>query len=179
MPEEKKKFSVLGIMVNATTYAQAIAQIMQMAETRQPLSGTALAVHGLMTGVLDAQFRFRLNQFELITPDGQPGRWALRLLYGVRLPNRICGPTLMLHLSETAAQRGIGIYLYGSEAATLALLHAKLKTMFPELRVCGGEPSKFRSLNEAEFVEVAERIKASGAQLVFVGLGCPRQEIWA
>ncbi len=176
MPDER--FSILGIRVSATTYERAVAQIIAAAESGARLSVTALAVHGLMTGVLDPQFRFRLNQFDLVTPDGQPVRWALRFLHGVRLPDRVYGPSLTLRLCEVAAQRGIGVYFYGSEANTLEALQTKLQARFPALRICA-EPSRFRRLTALEQEQLAERIDASGARIVFVGLGCPRQEIWA
>ncbi|NJM73680.1 MAG: WecB/TagA/CpsF family glycosyltransferase, partial [Scytonema sp. RU_4_4] len=76
-------------------------------------------------------------------------------------------------------ERGLSIYLYGSKAETLSRFCTNLMHSFPDLKIVGMEPSKFRRLKAHECIELAERIKASGANAVFLGLGCPRQEVWA
>jgi exopolysaccharide biosynthesis WecB/TagA/CpsF family protein len=94
------------------------------------------------------------------------------------LTDRVYGPTLTLKVVEQAAAEGLPIYLYGSTEPTLARLVPALEEMFPALKIAGVEASKFRSSHEGEPAEIAERIKASGARIVLVGLGCPRQEIF-
>ena len=84
----------------------------------------------------------------------------------------------MLELCNQAQNRSIPIYLYGSSASVIANLHTNLKSIFPQLEICGKEPSKFRRLSEAEQNDIVNKIKSSGARLVFVGLGCPKQEVW-
>ncbi|HEX6249801.1 MAG TPA: WecB/TagA/CpsF family glycosyltransferase, partial [Gemmatimonadaceae bacterium] len=110
---------------------------------------------------------------------GQPVRWALRWLHGVALADRVRGPTLMLQVCEACAREGIPVLLYGSRAVTLDRLAANLKTRFPTLVIAGRMPSAFRELSEDEQLAIAGAIRASGAGLTFVGLGCPRQEVWA
>ncbi|MFN0124950.1 MAG: WecB/TagA/CpsF family glycosyltransferase [Blastocatellia bacterium] len=132
-----------------------------------------------MTGVLDEAHRHRLNQLDLVVPDGQPVRWALNLLHRAGLQDRVYGPNLMLKVCERAAAAGLPIYLYGSKAETLAQLSANLCAQFPSLIVAGTQPSRSRQLTVAEKLEVAAQIKASGAAITFVGLGCPRQEVFA
>ncbi len=132
-----------------------------------------------MTGVQDSDQRYRLNQFDLVTADGQPVRWALRLLHGVNLPERVYGPTLMQRLCAEAAREGFPIFLYGSRQAVLERLAANLKAQHPSLIIAGMEPSKFRTVSVAEKREIARRIRDSGAMITFAGLGCPRQEIFA
>ncbi|MCC6617011.1 MAG: WecB/TagA/CpsF family glycosyltransferase [Anaerolineae bacterium] len=173
------KHSVLGILVSATNYDDATARIASAAGAGQPMAVTALAVHGVMTGVFDDQQRYRLNHFDLVTPDGQPVRWALRLLHGVNLPDRVYGPNLTLHVLKAAEESGYGVYFYGSRPEVLTELQKNAKERFPQLKIVGTEPSRFRRLTPDERDEVIERIQASGAQIVFVGLGCPRQETWA
>ena len=73
---DRGKFSVLGIDVNAIDYEAAVAKIIDAGTNRRSMSVTALAVHGVMTGVSDRAHKFRLNQFDLVCPDGQPVRWA-------------------------------------------------------------------------------------------------------
>jgi len=172
------KRSVLGVLVDVVDYEAATAQIMDAARERRPYAVTALAVHGVMTGVQDPPHNARLNSFDLVTPDGQPVRGALNLLYQAGLTDRVYGPTLTLKVIEQAAAEGLPIYLYGSTQPTLDRLVPALEQMFPALKIAGVETSKFRGSHPGEAAEIAERIKASGARLVFVGLGCPRQEVF-
>lgn len=170
---------VLGVGIDAVDYDTSVARILAAARASQPLGVSALAVHGVMTGALDAEHRARLNALELVVPDGQPVRWALRWLHGVALADRVRGPTLMLRVCEACAREGSPVLLYGSRASTLDRLAANLKRRFPGLEIAGTIPSAFRELNEDEQLSIAEAIRASGARLTFVGLGCPRQEVWA
>jgi exopolysaccharide biosynthesis WecB/TagA/CpsF family protein len=132
-----------------------------------------------MTGVDDPEHRYRLNHLDLVTPDGQPVRWALNLLHGARLADRVYGPTLTLTVLERCAAEGLPVYLYGSTEPTLARLVPALERMFPALKLAGVEASKFRAAQPGEPAEIAERIRSSGARVVLVGLGCPRQEVFA
>lgn len=176
MPITKR--NVLGVLVDAVDYDGAVERIVQAAEEGRPLSVSALAVHGVMTGVLDSSHRYRLNHLDLIVPDGQPVRYALNWLHGTGLRDRVSGPMLMLQLCEVAADRGIPIFMYGSRPEVLASLQARLCERYPSLIVAGTEPSKFRPLSVAEKAETVARIRGSGARMIFVGLGCPRQEVW-
>ncbi|MEV0154111.1 WecB/TagA/CpsF family glycosyltransferase [Micromonospora sp. NPDC050686] len=173
------KRNVLGVLVDATDYATATEQVVAAARDRRPLALTALAVHGVMTGVLDPAHNARLNSFDVVTPDGQPVRWALNLLHHAGLTDRVYGPTLTLHVLRRFAEEGLPVYLYGSTEETLARLIPALEQMFPALKIAGVEPSKFRGVRPGEDAEIAERIRTSGARLVLVGLGCPRQEVFA
>ena len=172
------KRSVLGVLVDVVDYEAATAQIMDAARERRPYAVTALAVHGVMTGVQDPPHNARLNSFDLVTPDGQPVRGALNLLYHAELADRVYGPTLTLKVVEQAAAEGLPIYLYGSTQPTLDRLVPALEGMFPALKIAGVEASKFRGSHPGEPAEIAERIKSSGARIVLVGLGCPRQEVF-
>lgn len=169
---------VLGVRISAVDYEYATDEIIKAARERTPLSVAALAVHGVMTGFGDRVHRRRLNGIDLIVPDGQPVRWALNWVHRLGLADRVRGPELTLEVMEAAAREGLPVYFYGSTQDTLNRLLKNLERTFPGLVVAGAEPSKFRKLSQAEKSEVVERIKQSGARLVFVGLGCPRQEVW-
>ena len=140
---------------------------------------TALAVHGVMTGVFDREHRYRLNDFDLVVPGGQPVRWALNWLHRAGLADRVYGPDLMLKTCQQAAENSLPIFLFGGTRELLGALQASLIKHFPDLQIAGSEPSRFRRLTESERDEVSDRIKSSGAKITFVGLGCPRQEVWA
>ncbi len=173
------RHSVLGITIDAVDYEAAVERIVTAAAAGQPLAATALAVHGVMTGVDDPEQRWRLNHLDLVCPDGQPVRWALRLLHGASLPDRVYGPNLTLAVCARAADEGLPIFLYGSEPAVLDRLSRNLVAAYPALQIAGVAPSRFRTLTPEEKPEVVARIKDSGARLAFVGLGCPRQEVFA
>ena len=172
------KRDILGVGVNVIDYEGAVEAVMTAARERKRLGVSALAVHGVMTGALDPAQRYRLNRLDLATPDGQPVRWALALLHRERLPDRVYGPRLTELVCERAEALGLSIYLYGSTPATLDRWIGNLSRSLPRLAIAGAEPSKFRQLSETEDRELDERIRASGADIVFVGLGCPRQEVF-
>ncbi|WP_344167746.1 WecB/TagA/CpsF family glycosyltransferase [Pilimelia columellifera] len=173
------KRNVLGVLVDIVDYDAAAGRIIAAARDRRPFAMTALAVHGVMTGVLDPAHNARLNSFDLVTPDGQPVRWALNLLHDAGLADRVYGPELTLRVLARCADEGLPVYLYGSTDQTLARLVPSLEHMFPALKLAGVEASKFRDVAPGEDAAIASRISASGARLVLVGLGCPRQEIFA
>jgi N-acetylglucosaminyldiphosphoundecaprenol N-acetyl-beta-D-mannosaminyltransferase len=173
------KRNVLGVLVDAVDYPAALLRVLDAAHDRRPYGVSALAVHGVMIGVRDDVHRHRLNALDLVTPDGQPVRWALNWLHGTKLTDRVYGPELTRRLYESAAAESLPVYFYGSTPAVLCALRSNLRHQFPTLAVAGAEPSRFRRLTITELDEVAERIRASGARMTFVGLGCPRQEVFA
>lgn len=172
------KRNVLGILLDAVDYEAAVAQIIEAAKVPRPFGVTALAVHGVMTGVLDPYHRTRLNRLDLVTPDGQPVRWALDWLYHTRLPDRVYGPSLMLKVCSAAAREGLPIFLFGSRGEVLDRLAKNLRARTPGLIIAGKKPSAFRRITPEERDVLASEIRKSGARIVMVGLGCPRQEIF-
>src|SRR6266511_3186558 len=156
------KRNVLGVLVDAVDYEAATGKVLAAAREHRPLALTALAVHGVMTGVQDKAHGARLNAFDVVTPDGQPVRWALNLLHGASLADRVYGPTLTLRVLSVCADEALPVYLYGSTQDTLDRLVPALTARFPALKVAGAEPSKFRSALPGEPAEIAARIKESG-----------------
>ena len=176
---DRGKRNVVGVNVNVIDYEGALSRILDAAKNRQPLAVTATAVHGLMEAATDDEHRYRLNQLELVVPDGQPVRWALNLLHRADLTDRVYGPDLMLKTCEMAADNNLGVYLFGGTDELLAKLSALLLEQFPTLDIVRARASRFRTIDEAEKQELVDDIVASGASIVCVGLGCPRQEVWA
>ena len=176
---DRGKRSVLGVDVSVIDYEAAVERVVRAAQEKKPFAVTAQPVHGIMIGARDAEHRYRLNHFDLLTPDGQPVRWALNLLHAVGLSERVYGPTLMLALCRRLESAGLPIYLLGSRQETLELLAKNLGRRFPSLKIAGSQPGRFKVLSSSEREEIVRTIRASGAAVVFVGLGCPRQEVWA
>ena len=138
------KRNLLGVLIDVVDYEAAVEQVIEAAMVGRPLGLSALAVHGVMTGVLDRAQRCRLNRLELVVPDGQPVRWALNLLHNAKLRDRVYGPELTLRVCGRAADERLPIYLYGSTAEVLETLAAKLTDRFSGLEIAGLQPSKFQ-----------------------------------
>jgi N-acetylglucosaminyldiphosphoundecaprenol N-acetyl-beta-D-mannosaminyltransferase len=178
-PALPPRFPVAGVFASATTYAEATANVIAAARSGRGLLVAATSVHGVTIAARDASFRDQLNAFDIVTPDGQPVRWGLNLLHGAHLRDRVYGPTLMLHVCESAAEHDQPVYFYGSTTAVLERLAAQLTVRCPGLRIAGFRSPPFRPMQPVEEAADAQAILESGARIVFVGLGCPRQERWA
>jgi N-acetylglucosaminyldiphosphoundecaprenol N-acetyl-beta-D-mannosaminyltransferase len=174
---------ILGVPVAVSDYGQVLDWMDAMVASGSPGSITAAAVNLLICARDDATTMRAARELTLAVPDGQPIVWALRLL-GHRRATRVYGPDLMWHWCERAARSGIPTYLYGGrDDAARALLERRLRERFPGLRIAGGCSPRFRPLGEppltpAERERVIADIDASGAQVVWVGTGQPRQELW-
>jgi N-acetylglucosaminyldiphosphoundecaprenol N-acetyl-beta-D-mannosaminyltransferase len=173
------KFDLFGIGVSATDYDKTIAWAMQKAARASAATIDLMPVHGLIEAARDTRHRRLINQFDIVAPDGQPVRWALNGFYQTRLSDRVYGPELMLRMCAAAAEKGIGIFLYGGNSDVIQKLEQNLQRSFPSLKISGSESPPFRALSEFEDREIVHRINQSGAGIVFIGLGCPKQEIFA
>jgi exopolysaccharide biosynthesis WecB/TagA/CpsF family protein len=177
-PGPVPRLNVLGVGIAATDLAAAAELVVAAAVERRAFAASALAVHAVMEAQSDPAYRARLNHLDLAAPDGQPVRWALNVLHGARLTDRVYGPFLMRRVCARAAELGLPVYFFGTTAPTLRRLTENLAAAYPDLRVAGTRPSRFRRATAAEAEADAAAIAASGARIVFCGLGCPRQEAW-
>jgi N-acetylglucosaminyldiphosphoundecaprenol N-acetyl-beta-D-mannosaminyltransferase len=172
------KRDLLGVPVALTDYQRAMNAMDEMIERRAPGYVCAMPVHGLMVARHDPEMRAALLGATLNVPDGKPLVWALSLL-GDRLPDRVYGPDLMALYCERSAERGYRVCLYGGhDEGALALLTDALRARFPKLNIVGSySPAQLPS-TPSEERETAERINRDSPDLVWVGLGVPRQEKW-
>jgi N-acetylglucosaminyldiphosphoundecaprenol N-acetyl-beta-D-mannosaminyltransferase len=139
---------------------------------------TAAAVNLVMSAHDDPDTMRAVLGATLAVPDGQPLVWALRLLGHARA-TRVYGPDLMERYCAHAAGAGTPIYLYGGRSEqALALLCERLGERFPGLRIAGGFSPPFRPLTAEEREQVVAEIDGSGAKVVWVGTGQPKQELW-
>jgi N-acetylglucosaminyldiphosphoundecaprenol N-acetyl-beta-D-mannosaminyltransferase len=173
-----RRADILGIGISVTDYSEVVRCVIDAAKARRTLLLAASDVHALMQARKDPAFAAVLNAFDIVTPDGQPVRWGLHLTRQAHLDDRVYGPTLTLKVCEAAAVSGESVFLYGSRSEVLALLSQELVARFPTLRIAGTLPGRFRPLTQQEQVQDAAAINASGASIVLVGMGCPRQEWW-
>lgn len=168
--------SVLGAQIDALSWDTALTCLLGWARARASRYVTICNVHVVVSAWRDAPYREVINGSDMATPDGAPVAWMLRR-QGFAGQPRISGPDLMWALCEHAANEGVPIYCYGSTEATLGLLKGRLPAAFPDLQMAMESPP-FRALTTEEDAAAVARINDSGAGIVFVGLGCPKQERW-
>jgi N-acetylglucosaminyldiphosphoundecaprenol N-acetyl-beta-D-mannosaminyltransferase len=173
-----KNYSVFGINYSATDYKEATGIIIEKAKNRESFTVSALAVHGLISAFKDPILEEKVNKINLVVPDGQPVKWALNRFYNLELTDRIYGPFLTLNVLKKANIEGLSIFLYGSTKETLDSLEEFVIKNFPKVRIAGIHQDRFRDATEDEDRADIEKINSSGANIVLVGRGCPRQEIW-
>ena len=177
-PVSPSFLKVLGVNVSRVDYESAVDAIINAATAGQSFGATALAVHGVMEAFRDGAFAELVNRLHLVAPDGQPVRWAMNLLGAPELKDRVYGPTLMLRVCEQAAAKELPIFLYGSTQVVLDRLARNLKKKFPGLIVAGIQADRFRDSSREEDEQDIATINQSGARIILVGRGCPRQEKW-
>jgi N-acetylglucosaminyldiphosphoundecaprenol N-acetyl-beta-D-mannosaminyltransferase len=168
---------ILKMPVDATSYNSATQLILAWAKARKSSYVCIANVHMVMESYDSPAFAEVVNNAALVTSDGMPLVWALRLL-GVRNASRVYGPTLMLHICEAAAQQRIPIGLYGGKSESLTELVKFLQDRFEGIQVVCTIAPPFRPLTPEENKTYTEQICQSGAQILFAGIGCPKQEFW-
>jgi len=177
--EWPEQLDIFGIGITPTSYEEATNLIIGAGERREQKLVSCHAVHALITFCSEPHLRGVANDFDMVTPDGQPVRWALNLLHGTGLEDRVYGPDLMLHICRQAAEKGVPVYLYGGSTEVADTLHQNLQEMLPGLKIAGYESPPFRALTPKEDQAVTDRINNSRAGIVFIGLGCPKQDLFA
>ncbi len=175
--DERLRRPVLGVPIDAVTATQALRRVAGWARERQSRVVCICNVHSVVTAARDAELQSAIASADLATPDGAPVAWMLRRQQ-VAGQRRVSGPDLMESCCDEFARSGEAIYLLGGTEATLAALRARLLERWPTLRIAGAHAPPFRPLTAQEDAEIVRRINDSGAGVVWVGLGCPKQERW-
>jgi N-acetylglucosaminyldiphosphoundecaprenol N-acetyl-beta-D-mannosaminyltransferase len=171
------KISILGSDIHATSYLQVVHLVSNWAQASQSCFICAANVHMLMEAYDSPAYQRVLNQADMVTPDGMPLVWMMRLK-GIKDQSRVYGPTLMLHVLNMAARENISVGFYGSDEQILERLVTRMQERFPALMVVYAYSPPFRDLSAQENSEILEKIVSSGVRILFVGLGCPKQEKW-
>jgi N-acetylglucosaminyldiphosphoundecaprenol N-acetyl-beta-D-mannosaminyltransferase len=168
---------IVGMRVDGTSYQDAAERVLGWARDRQSRYVCVATVNNVMEAYDSHAFSRIMNQADLVTPDGVPLVWGLRLL-GVRDATRVYGPHLTPALLGAAAREGVPVAFYGGSAGALRKLLAVVQQRFPALRVSYALAPPFRPLSEAEDERIVREIGDSGARILFVGLSTPKQERW-
>ena len=169
--------NVLSIPIDTLSWDKALDTVLQWSSRRESRYVCICNVHSVVTATQDAEFSRVLNEADMATPDGAPIAWMLRRL-GQTDQQRINGPDLMWRYCEQAQSRAEPIFFYGGTEQTLTLLKEKLLATFPNIIVAGMMSPPYRVLSEEEDAAIVAEINASNAGVVFVSLGCPKQELW-
>jgi len=168
---------VLGMRVDATSYPDATQRILDSAAVGLSAYVCVANVHMTMEAWDDAGFRHLVNDASLVVPDGMPLVWALRAL-GVRTATRVRGPDLVRWVAADAAARGVPVALYGGAPDVVRDFSSVLREQNPGIDVRAAISPPFRPLAPHEQQEELRQLRDAGARIVFVGLGCPKQERW-
>jgi N-acetylglucosaminyldiphosphoundecaprenol N-acetyl-beta-D-mannosaminyltransferase len=169
--------SVVGMRVDATSYEDASRRVVRWAREGQSAYVCVATVHMVMESFDSAEFRRIVNGSSLVTPDGRPLVWALKAL-GASGSSQVRGTDLTTHIMERAARENVPIGLYGGTPEMLEDLVKILKARFPGLKVACHIAPPFRPLTLEEDKTFTQEIETSGAKILFVGIGCPKQERW-
>jgi N-acetylglucosaminyldiphosphoundecaprenol N-acetyl-beta-D-mannosaminyltransferase len=177
-PEDLRVRDILGLPMAMTDYAEAMDVMDGMIARRERGYVCATAVHAIMVGQDDPEMRSALQGSTMTVPDGMPLVWASNML-GEDLDDRVYGPELMLRYCERSRDKGHRIFLYGGrDQGSLAQLALNLRLRFPGIKIVGGYSPPFRPLTADEESAVAQQIDSARPDVVWVGIGVPKQEKW-
>ena len=168
---------IVGMRVDATSYEDAADRILQWARRGESRYVCAACVNNVIEACDDNTFNRCMNQADLVTPDGMPLVWGLRML-GVPDATRVYGPDLTQVLCERASRQGVPVGFYGGAPDVLEQLVVECRRRWPDLEVAYHFSPPFRELTPEEEASIVDDINASGAAILFVGIGTPKQDIW-
>jgi N-acetylglucosaminyldiphosphoundecaprenol N-acetyl-beta-D-mannosaminyltransferase len=169
--------TIVDVRVDATSYGDAAARIVGWAGAGESKYVCVAAVNNVMEARDNPDFREAMNGADLVTPDGMPLVWGLRAL-GVPTATRVYGPDLTPAILEAAAAANVPVGFYGSTPETLQGLVDVVTTRWPNLTIAYTFGPPFAPLTAIEEAKIVRDVNASGARLLFVGIGCPKQELW-
>jgi N-acetylglucosaminyldiphosphoundecaprenol N-acetyl-beta-D-mannosaminyltransferase len=173
--QEKRK--LLTSLISAGSFNEFVNHIFWLTESKASSYVCFANVHMLMEAYRDKSFNEVLNQADVATPDGGPVSKLMKLFYG-EAQDRVAGMDLLPRLLQEAAAKGKSVYFYGSTDEVLDAVVTKASQDHPNLRIAGYYSPPFRKLSDDEDAAITEMINSTNPDLVFVALGCPKQERW-
>lgn len=176
-PAARQRLPVLDVPIDVVSSAAVVDRLLQWAVRHESRVVCLCNAHAVVAAGRDAAFREVLVSADLTLPDGAPVAFMLRRM-GASGQRRIAGPDLMVDTLERAAATGVAVFLYGGTPSTLEQLQQALRRRWPALQLAGALSPPFRAPTAAELAADVDVINRSGAGLVWVGLGCPKQERW-
>ena len=174
---ENKKSQILGVNIDCTSYELACNLVCHWQDNRVSRYICAANVHMIMEAHDSPSYQHVINQAHMVTPDGMPHVWMLRRM-GYPYQERVYGPTLMVKLLKMANDESIPVGFFGSTTDVMSKLVQNVQREFPTVPIAYAYSPPFKQLSDEEDRQVTESINSSGAKILFVGLGCPKQEYW-
>jgi N-acetylglucosaminyldiphosphoundecaprenol N-acetyl-beta-D-mannosaminyltransferase len=172
-----ERINILGVGLSAINMTQALEQMVAWIEMRQMAYIVVAPVYTLMVSQFNAVYREIVNRANMVTPDGMPLVFLTRWM-GHPNVRRVYGPDLMLAFSSLAATQGYTSFYYGGHAGVPDQLAEVLTHRFAGLKVVGTYSPPFRPLDQDEKKQVIDMINAANPDVVWVGLGSPKQDFW-
>ena len=178
MQHDHMRYKVLAAMISAVRPAVVIDQVLEMVRSGLRGSIHVCTVHTMLECVDNSRLAAIVNQSTLAVPDGMPLVWLGRKAFPQANVQRCYGPDLMLSICEAGIANGVKHCFYGGTSEVLAKLEDNLKTRFPDIRIVASIAPPFRELTPEEQQSVETRINAAAPDIVWVGLGTPKQDLW-
>lgn len=169
--------NVIGFPITAESFDTQIDTMLGWARQRLSKAVCVANVHMLIEAKCSARFARVLHRADMLTPDGMPLVWVTSHLRK-RQQDRVAGMDILLSLCKRAAHEHVSVFFLGSTPEVLWSMEQRLKMEFPNLKIAGMESPPFRPLTPQEDKALVDRLNNSGAGLVLVSLGCPKQEWW-
>jgi len=172
-----KKVNLLGINVSVGGYISFLDELVQLAIKGESSYVCVANVHMLVEAYNSPEFCEVVNQAKVCTPDGMPLVWALKILNNIR-QDRVCGMDILPDLLSRMENKALPVFIYGGSSEMLNVSTGYIAKQYPALPVAGTHSPPFRMLTESEESADIDMINSSGAKILFVCLGCPKQEKW-
>ncbi len=173
---------VIGLSFAITTYGKAVDWVIDRALAADAVYAVSAAnAHVAALARSEKDFGDVMRRFDLVCPDGMPIVWCLNLYLPreQRLVERVCGPTLMLEtFRKTEGDQRVSHFIFGGKQSTIDQMVARFTNLFPSSRIAGSYSPPFGEWSEEEKRKIIQKIQDSGANMIWVGLGCPKQERW-
>jgi N-acetylglucosaminyldiphosphoundecaprenol N-acetyl-beta-D-mannosaminyltransferase len=166
---------IIDFPVSTGKYGMFIDEITRMARNKKSSAVYFANVHMYIEAYRNRSFLENINDADIVTADGQPIAWVLRLLYGIK-QERVAGMDVLPDLLKVMSREGLPVYFYGGTQEMLDIAESYLKEKYPDLKLAGFFSPPFRPLTEIEEFVIVEKINAAAPAIIFIVLGCPQQE---
>lgn len=167
----------MDFRISTGSYSEFVTEIINHAASHHSIYVCVANVHMFVEAHKDSSFKQIIDEADMVTPDGKPLTWALNLLNKIS-QERVAGMDLFPSLLQASEESGLSVYFYGGSETMLNTLENKVRERFPSLTISGKYSPPFRQLTKDEDAAIINRINDVAPHLVFVALGCPKQERW-
>ena len=177
MSSNRQVCSVNGVRIDVMSWEEVLHKLHSWSSQRDSRYVCICNVHSVITTTQDNAYAKIIDNADMATPDGAPIAWMMRRMGHIK-QSRINGPDLMWKLCQQAEKSNQSVFFYGGTEKTLSLLKKKLEYTFPNLKIAGAISPPFHTLTPEEDAEIVQKINDSGTHILWVSLGCPKQELW-